>query len=98
MSDSSKGTPLFDQNFAILYNDNVLIVLDTDLWADNEWNNADNSIFGINVSKWIAGSKSKPTIDAILTFFDQSVADGYPYRIWPWQLCQWQVKCPKKYA
>jgi len=67
------GTSLFDYNFATLWGNNVLTILDEGIFNDNFWSDADNSIFATNVANWIANSNSVPTIDAILEYFYSGV-------------------------
>jgi hypothetical protein len=47
------GTALFNQNFATLWGDNVLTVLDANVFDDSHWNNQNNGIFAQNVAAWI---------------------------------------------
>ena len=54
------GTALYDKNFATLWNNNVLTILDIGVFSDYCWddNQGMNGQFGINVAKWIAASNS----------------------------------------
>ncbi len=54
----SMGTPLFDKNFATLWDDDVLTILDTNVLSDDNWNFSQNAQFGRNIANWIANSKS----------------------------------------
>jgi hypothetical protein len=55
-SAANGGTALFDQNFATLWgnSDNVLTVLDSNLWDDGFLGNADNRLFSQNAINWLA--------------------------------------------
>ena len=70
------GLSLFNQNFATLWGENVLTILDVGVFDDQNGDLEDNMQFALNVANWIASSNSAPTIGNILTFFDQSVSDG----------------------
>jgi hypothetical protein len=70
------GISLFDQNFATLWGENVLTILDVNVFDDENGNLEDNMHFALNAANWIASSSSVPNIDAILDFFDQSVSGG----------------------
>ena len=48
------GTGLYSKNFATLWNDNVLTVLDVNVWSDGSWSSYDNGQFGTNVANWLA--------------------------------------------
>jgi hypothetical protein len=48
------GVALFSDNFATLWSDNVLTILDVDAFNDTYWNDADNAVFAQNVADWIA--------------------------------------------
>lgn len=54
------GTALYDFNFATLWGDNVLTVLDVNVWADNYDYFQYNAAFGQNVANWLAESASVP--------------------------------------
>ncbi len=54
------GTALYDQNFATLWGDNVLSVLDVNIFSDNFWSYESNSTFSNNVANWVADSNSAP--------------------------------------
>jgi hypothetical protein len=58
------GTALFNQNFARLY-DNVLIVLDVNVWADNNIGNASNGLFADNAIDWLLDGATQPPIGAV---------------------------------
>jgi len=51
---ASGGEALFSENFATLWNDNVLTVLDVDAFNDTYWNDQDNAAFAQNVAEWVA--------------------------------------------
>jgi len=57
---SGSGTALYDKNFATLWNNNVLTILDVNVFSDSYWgyNQGMNGQFGINVANWIAASNS----------------------------------------
>ena len=50
------GTALFDQNFATLWGDNVLTVLDINFFSDYYWTTEDNQVFAQNVANWVCAS------------------------------------------
>lgn len=56
----SGGTALFDRNFATLWGDNVLTVLDLNVHTDSMWSYVDNAEFAINVANWVADSNINP--------------------------------------
>lgn len=62
---SSGGTALYDPNFATLWGDNVLTVLDINIFADGFWGNANNGIFATNVANWIADSSGPTPVQPI---------------------------------
>jgi hypothetical protein len=47
------GTALFDSNFATLWGDNVLTVLNVNVFDDNYWDSKNNGIFAQNVASWV---------------------------------------------
>jgi len=53
---TSGGTALYANNFATLWGDNVLTVLDTNAFSDSSWNTEFNGVFATNVANWIADS------------------------------------------
>lgn len=57
------GTSLFDENFATLWgpSNNVLTVLDSNVFSDLYWSVQDNSAFAQNVARWITFGDA-PTI------------------------------------
>ncbi len=50
------GTALYDSNFATLWgaNQNVLTVLDINVWDDDYWDVENGGVFGANVAAWLA--------------------------------------------
>ena len=50
------GTALYNPNFATLWGDNqnVLTVLDVNVWDDRRWNTNNGGVFGANVAAWLA--------------------------------------------
>ncbi|MGD8453919.1 MAG: hypothetical protein PVJ57_19050 [Phycisphaerae bacterium] len=66
------GTELFDVNFATLWcpQQNMLTVLDINVWDDNHWNTADDAQFAKNVADWLVapepGSLSLLAVAALL--------------------------------
>lgn len=59
------GTPLFAQNWATLWGDNVLTLLDSNTFENIMWGTADNQQFALNVAAWIADSRPAPIPGAI---------------------------------
>jgi hypothetical protein len=61
---SGTGTALFEDNFATLWGDNVLTILDVNALTDNYWTYnsndnytpVDNGVFATNVANWLADS------------------------------------------
>ncbi len=57
---SGNGLSLFEENFATLWGDNVLTILEGAIFSDSEdwpgigWNDYDNGVFGQNVVNWLA--------------------------------------------
>ncbi len=52
------GTALYSQNFATLWGDNVVTILDINIFSDGKWGVQDNAVFGTNVATWLANSES----------------------------------------
>jgi hypothetical protein len=50
------GISLYDVNFATLWGDNLLTVLDINVFSDSYWSTASNGQFAENVANWIANS------------------------------------------
>lgn len=66
---ASGGEALFDQNFATLWGNNVLTILDVNIMSDAYWaGNNDNAQFMTNVAKWGASTAAVPE-PAILALF-----------------------------
>lgn len=64
------GTALFDKNFATLWNENVLTVLDVNVFDDNYAGLANNDQFARNVAKWISTPTSNvPEPSSMLLMF-----------------------------
>ena len=57
---ASGGTALYDLNFATLWGDNVLTVLDINVFSDYYWNYQYNGVVATNVANWIAVSSQVP--------------------------------------
>jgi hypothetical protein len=61
------GTALYDPNFATLWGDNVLTILDVNLFSDANWVAPNYAAFATNVANWIAASESAPLAQSIPT-------------------------------
>lgn len=57
---NSGGSALFTPNFATLWGDNVLTVLDYNVFGDDYWDDNNNDVFATNVAYWIAGNSRQP--------------------------------------
>jgi hypothetical protein len=59
---SAGGTPLYAPNFATLWgpHQNVLTVLDVNVWQDDSWNINNGGVFGTNVANWLASAPRVP--------------------------------------
>jgi hypothetical protein len=53
---SGSGTALFDINFATLWGDNALTILDSGFMNDEQWNTAFNGQFATNIAYWVANT------------------------------------------
>ncbi len=51
---ASGGEALFDYNFATLWGDNVVTILDVNVFSDNYWSALDNAAFATNIANWLA--------------------------------------------
>jgi hypothetical protein len=59
---ASGGTPLFDQNFATLWGaQNVLTVLDVNVFDESHWPDPNHTQWGNNVAVWLAGAVPEPS-------------------------------------
>jgi len=63
---ASGGTALYADNFATLWGDNVLTVLDVNVFSDSYWTYENNEVFATNVANWIAGSSQVPEPSTML--------------------------------
>ena len=54
------GTAFFDRNFATLWSNNVLTVMDTDVVDDRYWGELDNAAFAGNIADWLAAPVPAP--------------------------------------
>jgi len=57
---ASGGEALFDQNFATLWGNNVLTILDMNIMSDVNWERNDNAQFMTNVANWGASIAAVP--------------------------------------
>jgi exosortase sorting signal-containing protein len=64
---ASGGTALYVPNFATLWGDNVVTVLDVNIFGDSYWSQENNGVFATNVANWIAGSEAAPVAQSIPT-------------------------------
>ncbi len=58
------GISLFDDSIATLWGpqDNVLAMLDVNVFSDDYWSYADNGQFSINVASWVGQGEEEPVI------------------------------------
>lgn len=61
------GTALYDPNFVTLWGDNVLTILDVNLFSDANWVAPNYVAFATNVANWIATSEPAPLAQSIPT-------------------------------
>ena len=54
------GTALFDQNWATLWGENVLTLLDVNAFSNAMWGTGNNAQFALNVAAWLADSTATP--------------------------------------
>lgn len=73
---ASGGTALYDPNFATLWgaSENVLTVLDVNVWDDGNWNTNNGGVFGRNVAQWLAGVPEPGTVSLALVAVTMSLA------------------------
>lgn len=62
---ASGGTSLFNQNWATLWGDNILTLLDINFHSDALWGSYDNARFASNVASWAADAMAVPAPAAI---------------------------------
>ncbi|RJP88646.1 MAG: IPTL-CTERM sorting domain-containing protein [Desulfobacteraceae bacterium] len=64
---ASGGTALYVPNFATLWGNNVLTVLDVNIFSNTFWGSENNGIFATNVANWVAGSSGPTPVQPIPT-------------------------------
>lgn len=64
---ASGGTALYFPNFATLWGDNVLTILDVNVFENDSLPLENNSVFATNVANWIAGLEPAPPAQSIPT-------------------------------
>lgn len=67
------GTPLFCDNIATLWGDNILTVLTTNVFEKNNINNSDNKQFCTNIANWIAYNDMQAPVPATIYIYPDTL-------------------------